>query len=272
MGAYDAAVGAPVRAGRFLTVPESIGPPTSVVVNEVFAARSWPGVSALGKQFRLTINNKPQPWLTVVGVMPNIAQRERQVDRPVAYVPFSLVPRTDIGVVLRSETPSQSFYADVRRVVRTVNPDLPVIELDTFENHFHVNTWPARVFGALFAVFGAIALLLAAVGLYGVTSYSAAQRAHEIGVRVALGATSRHVMKNVASGSIKQVALALVLGLSGAAALTRLLSAQLVNVSPNDPATYLGVALILAGIAVAGCLVPVRRALRVNPVEALRHE
>ena len=242
------------------------------VVNQTFAARSWPGESALGKQFRLVDSNKPLPWLTVIGVMPDIAQRHRDVHRAAAYVPYSLVPQTDIGVVIRSGTAPGSLFQDIRRTVVAMNPDLPIIELDTFENHFRVEHWPVRVFGGLFTIFGAIALLLASVGLYGVTSYSASQRAHEIGIRMALGATSRNVMGHVVSGSIKQVTIALTLGLAGAAVLTRLLSAQLVDVSPNDPATFAGVALVLSATAMAGCLVPVRRALRVNPVEALRHE
>ena len=272
VGAYDRATGARITHGRFFTVDESLAAPGVVVVNEAFATRAWPGESALGRQFRLVIGKKPQPWLTVVGVMPDIAQRERQLHRPVAYVPMSQLPQTDIGIVLRSGTSPQSLFPDVRTTVRSLNQDLPVLDLDTFEHHFYVDHWPERVFGGLFTAFGAIALLLAAVGLYGVTSYSAAQRWHEIGVRVALGATRRNVMNHIAAGSMKQVVIALALGLSGAALLTRLLSAQLVDVSPNDPATFAGVAIVLTATALIGCFVPVRRALRVNPLEALRHE
>jgi predicted permease len=272
MGPYDRGVGAPVRDGRFLTVAESIATPSAAVINASFAARAWPGQSALGKQFRLVIRKKPQAWLTIIGVMPDVAQRERDLHRPVAYVPYSQVPETDIGFVVRSGIAPESLFQDIRTAVRSINADLPVLDLDTFENQFYVNHWPERVFGALFTAFGAIALLLASIGLYGVTSYSAAQRSHEIGVRVALGATARNVMTDIASGSAKQLAIALTLGLGGAAVLTRLLSAQLVGVSPNDPATFASVAVVLTVTAMAGCILPVRRALRVSPVEALRHE
>lgn len=273
IGSYDRAVGAPVRAGRMIGTGEAkTMAAAGAVVNESFAARSWPGESPLHKQFRLTLDGKPQPWLTIIGVMPDVVQRERTPHRPTAYVPYALVPESDIGIVVRTSVPPSSLIDDVRRVIRAVDPDLPVIELDTFENRFHITHWPARVFGAMFTMFGAIALLLAGIGLYGVTSYSVSQRAHEIGVRMALGATSRRILSNVLAGSMKQVTIGLALGLSGAAVLTRLLSAQLVDVSPNDPLTFGSVTAILAAIAVLGCLVPVRRALRVNPVEALRHE
>lgn len=270
LGPYDRAVGAPVGDGRFLSAPEWTGLPAAVV-NATFAARAWPGQRAVGKQFRLIDRRKPQPWLTVVGVMPDIAQRELEVHRAFVYVPYALLPQTDIGVVVRSET-AASLYRDLPRAVASVHPDLAVIDLDTFDHRFYVEHWPARVFGGLFTAFGGIALLLAALGLYGVTSYSTSQRQHEIGVRVALGATRRHVLSQIASGSIRQVAIALVLGLAGAAALTRLLSAQLVDVSPHDPTTFAGVVIVLSLTAVAGCVVPVRRALRVNPLEVLRHE
>ena len=269
-GGYDRAVGAPVREGRFLQASDATTQPTVAVVNAAFASRAWPGQTAVGKEFRL--GTRPPVWLTVVGVMPDIAQRARQVHRPVAYVPYPLAPQTDVGFVVRSSTPRVSLYPEIRETVRAFNPTLAIVGLDTFEHWFYVRHWPERVFGALFTTFGAIALLLASVGLYGVTSYAASQRTHEIGIRVALGATRRHVTWHIAAAAVRQVVVALTLGLAGAAALTRLLSSQLVDVSPNDPATFAGVAVVLTATAIAGCLLPVRRALRVNPVEALRHE
>jgi putative ABC transport system permease protein len=174
--------------------------------------------------------------------------------------------------VVRSGTEPAVLFGEIRRTVRDVNAELAILDLDTFDHAFYVSQWPQRVFGALFTTFGAVALLLASVGLYGVTSYAASQRRREIGVRVALGATPRNVTWHVAASALRQVAAGLLLGLAGSAALTRLLSAQLVDVSPNDPVTFAGVALVLATTAVAGCILPVRRTLRVNPVEALRHE
>jgi len=272
LGAFDRAIGATVREGRFLNATDDTPQPTVAVVNETFAARSWPGESAVGKQFRLTFGERPPVWLTVVGVIPDIALHQRRVPRPFCFVPYPFLLETDIGVVIRSHTDPVALFGEVRRTVREVHPELAILDLDTFDHAFYVSQWPQRVFGALFTTFGVVALLLASVGLYGVTSYAAAQRRHEIGVRIALGATRHNITWNVASGALRQVTVALVLGLAGAAALTRLLSAQLVDVSPNDLATLAGVALVLSTTAIAGCLLPVRRALRVNPVEALRHE
>ena len=156
--------------------------------------------------------------------------------------------------------------------MRTLDPDLPVIELDTFENRFANDHWPARVFGSMFTILGAIALLLAGIGLYGVTSYSVSQRSHEIGVRMALGASGRRILSEMLAAGVRQVLIGLVIGLGGAAVLTRLLEAQLVDVPPHDPPTFIAVAGILLTIGVMGCLIPARRALRVNPSDALRHE
>jgi putative ABC transport system permease protein len=208
----------------------------------------------------------------VVGVVGDFAQRERTIHRPLAYIPYSQLPQTDVSVVIRTVVEPGALIEPVRRAMRTLDSDLPVIELDTFENRFAINHWPARVFGSMFTLFGAIALLLAGIGLYGVTSYSVSQRSHEIGVRMALGASGRRILREMVVGGLRQVVIGLVLGLAGAAVLTRLLEAQLVDVPPHDPLTFISVAAILVTIGVLGCLIPARRALRVNPVDALRHE
>ena len=272
IGAFDRAMGLAVREGRFLNASDDRPQATVAVVNAAFASRSWPGESAIGKQFRMQFGERPPVWLSVVGVMPDLALRERQVHRPFAYVPFALLPQSNIGVVVRRNVEPAVLFGEIRRTVRDLEPELAVSDLDTFDRHFFLRHWPQRVFGALFATFGVVALVLASVGLYSVTSYAASQRRHEIGVRVALGAGRRAVTWHLASGAIRQVTVGLALGLAGSAALVRLLSSQLLDVSPTDPATFAGVTVVLAATAVAGCLVPVRRALRMNPVEALRHE
>jgi predicted permease len=273
IGDYAESIGAPLRTGRLLTAADWGNPiGTVAVVNESFAARAWPEGNPLQKQFRFVINRKPQPWLTVVGVVGDFAQRERAIHKPLAYVPYSHLPGADVSVVVRTAVPPGTLIGPVRHAIRTLDPDLPVIELDTFERRFAIDHWPARVFGSMFALFGGIALLLAGIGLYGVTSYAVSQRSHEIGVRMALGASSRSILSEMLAGGLRQALIGLVLGLGGAAVLTRLLEAQLVDVPPHDPATFAGVAGLLVTIAIAGCLVPARRALRVNPVDALRHE
>ena len=273
IGDYAEAIAAPLRAGRALQPVEWRSPvPTVAVVNESFASRAWPNEDPLEKQFRFVSNGKPQPWLTVVGVVGDFAQRERTIHRPLAYAPYSLLPGADISVVIRTAVPPSTLIDPVRRAMRALDADLPVIELDTFEHRFAIDHWPARVFGSMFTIFGAIALLLAAIGLYGVMSYSVTQRSHEIGVRMALGASGRRILSEVAAGGLRQVLIGLVLGLAGAAVLTRLLEAQLVDVPPHDPLTFIGVTVLLVTIGVMGCLIPARRAMGVNPSDALRHE
>jgi putative ABC transport system permease protein len=273
VGDYAESIGAPLRAGRPLNTADWGSPiGTTAVVNESFAARAWPAEDPLEKQFRFVIDGKPQPWLTVVGVVGDFAQRERVIHQPLAYVPYAHLPNADVSVVIRTAVPPATLIEPVRRAMRTLDPDLPVIELDTFENRFAINHWPARVFGSMFAIFGGVALLLAGIGLYGVTSYAVSQRSHEIGVRMALGASGRRILSEMLGGGLRQVLIGLVMGLGGAAVLTRLLEAQLVDVRPNDPVTFAAVTAILVTIGVMGCLIPARRALRVNPVDALRHE
>ena len=273
VGDYAESIGAPLRAGRPLNAADWGSPiGTAAVVNESFAARAWPDGDPLEKQFRFVVKGKPQPWLTVVGVVGDFAQRERTIHRPLAYVPYSQLPDADVSVVIRTAVPPATLIDPVRHAIRTLDPDLPVIELDTFENRFRIDHWPARVFGSMFALFGGIALLLAGIGLYGVTSYAVSQRSHEIGVRMALGASGRRILSDVLRGGLRQVIIGLVIGLAGAAVLTRLLEAQLVDVPPHDPLTFTGVAAILVAIGAMGCLIPATRALRVNPVDALRHE
>ena len=273
LGDYAKSIGAPLRTGRPLNAGEWGSPiGTAAVVNESFAARAWPKEDPLDKQFRFVVNGKPQPWLTVVGVVGDFAQRERTIHRPLAYVPYSQLPHADVSVVIRSAVPPGALIEPVRRAMRTLDADLPVIELDTFENRFANDHWPARVFGSMFTIFGAIALLLAGIGLYGVTSYSVSQRSHEIGVRMALGASGTRILSEMLAGGVRQVLIGLVIGLGGAAVMTRLLEAQLVDVPPHDPLTFIAVAGILLTIGVMGCLIPARRALRVNPVDALRHD
>ncbi|MEO5898042.1 MAG: FtsX-like permease family protein [Vicinamibacterales bacterium] len=272
MGDYGAALGT-MRTVRWFTDMDAANPAsTVVVVNESFATRAWPGQNPIGKQLRLHIDRKPGAWLTVTGLIGDVAQREREVHRTVVYVPYAHLPEPSVGLVIHTATSPAAVIDEVRRIMRAVDPDLPVIDLDTFENRFRISHWPARIFGALFTLFGAVALLLAAIGLFGVTSHSVTQRTHEIGLRVALGATTANVLREIFSGATRQVLLGLTFGLLAASGLTRLLASQLVDVSPHDPLTFAAVTGVLFLVGVAGCLVPARRALRVNPVTALRHE
>ena len=156
--------------------------------------------------------------------------------------------------------------------MQSIDRDLPAHDVSTMEDLLSRERWPLRVFGVMFSMFAAIALLLATVGLYAVVAYGVSRRSHEIGVRVALGASEGRILRLVLATGIRQAGIGLALGLAAAFGVTRVLSALLVGVSPTDPATFGVVAVVLLTAAALGCAVPARRAMRVDPATALRHE
>jgi putative ABC transport system permease protein len=160
----------------------------------------------------------------------------------------------------------------VRRAVQSVDPDQPVYSIQTLDQMMSLNYTPLRVFGSLFVVLGVIALVLSATGLYGVMAYSVAQRTQEIGVRMALGTGASQVSWMVLRRGLIQLAIGLTLGLAGAFAVSRVLRSVLVRITPSDPVTFVTIAVLLALVAIVACLVPARRATRVDPLVALRAE
>jgi putative ABC transport system permease protein len=197
---------------------------------------------------------------------------QRSEPDPTVYIPFRLEPRSWLNVMARTQVAPSSVAQAVRREVQAIDQDLPVRDLQTLDDQLALSYWPLRVFGSMFAIFAGIALLLATVGLYAVVAYGVNQQVHEIGVRVALGASAGTILRMVFTAGMRQMAIGLALGLGAAFGITRVLSAIFVGVSPTDPLTFGAVALILITAAALGCVVPARRAVRVDPAIALRHE
>ncbi len=244
-----------------------------VVVNQTFANECWPGDQPLGRRLRLFQEDKSGPWLTVVGVIPDILPLPQKAEpEPVVYVPFRQEPQSWMGVLVRSEVPPESLGSAIRSEIRVLDQDLPARELRSLDDQLALARWPWRVFGGMFAIFAMIALLLASVGLYAVVSYGVNQQRREIGIRLALGASSARVLGMIFSSGILQIGVGLVIGLAASFAVTRVLASLLVGVSPTDPATFVFAALVLTTSATIGCAVPARRALRVDPSVALRDE
>ena len=228
----------------------------------------------LGKRLRLFEASVAGPWLAVIGVVPNIAQNDispREID-PLIYLPFRQKSERGVAIVAKTRVPPGSVAQAFRREVQAVDSDMPVFNLWTMEQRLERNYFFIRIIGVLFAIFAGIALLLASVGLYAVIAHSVSQRTQEIGIRMALGASARDVRRLVFAQGMAQAAIGLAIGLAGAIGLTRLLKSILVQVSPNDPGTFAAVVLILAVAALLGCALPARRAMRVDPLIALRHE
>jgi predicted permease len=261
------------RRGRVLNSSDHVPGPNVAVINEAMAKQLWPNQDPLGKRFRIYKNTSPGDWMTVVGIVPNVLQRTDKSDPvPTATIPFRQQPQGWMSVLARTRVSAGSLGNAFRREAQAIDPDLPVRNVTTLDDELALTRWPLRVFGSMFAIFAGIALLLATVGLYAVMAYGVNQQTREIGVRVALGAPTASILRMVFSSGMRQAAIGLILGLAAAFGVTRVLSSILVGVSPTDPFTYGVVALVLVASATLGCMIPARRAMRVDPAVALRHE
>ncbi len=244
------------------------------IVNERFASQMFEGQEPIGRRFRLLADERTRPWLTIIGVAPNVRQGNPQQTEPeaVIYQPFRQDPSRAVGLLVRTAIAPAGTMAGIRAAVHDVNPDQPLYNLRTYDDLLTEVSWMWKVFGALFAIFAAIALLLSAIGLYAVTAYSVAQRTQEIGVRLALGAEHGQVSWLILRRGLAQLAVGTVLGLVGSYFASGVLATLLVQMSPHDPVTFASITALLIVITVAACLLPARRAMRVDPVIALRAE
>jgi putative ABC transport system permease protein len=271
---YFRVMGDQILAGRDFTAADGLPSSMTVLVNRQFAQGILKDENPLGRRIRLYKKDVAQPWLTVVGVVPNLPynNQTRAKRDPTIYIPYRLETTSSMFVAARTSVPPSTLKQAFRHEVQAIDDGLPVLNLRTMDEQMEQRNWPYRVFGSLFAIFAAIALVLASVGLYAVIAHSVSQRTQEIGVRMALGATGSNVMRLVFSQGMTQLAIGLVIGLGAALGVTKVLKALLVDVSPSDPLTFIITALVLTMAAAGGCLIPARRAMRVDPIEALRHE
>jgi putative ABC transport system permease protein len=260
-----------VIEGRGIGPADRAGAPLTVVVDQVTAGRLWPGASPLGKRLRL--DDEPEPrWYEVVGVVASVLRPPARVATPVIYTAFDQRPGRPVGVLLRAAGEATALADPLRRVVAELDRDQPVRNLMTLEQHIAIGLAPVRVMLGMMATLGAIALALAAFGLYAVLAYLVARRTRELGIRMALGATGAAVLRLVLGRGTRLTALAILLGLPLAYGLARVLASMLYSVRAADPMVFLSVPAGLALVALAACWFPARRAARVDPLEALRAE
>ncbi len=270
---YFRAMRIPLRRGRVFTESDSIDAQRVAVIDETFARRYWPQENPIGKRIRFGSHNAPNPWMTIVGVVGHVKNYGVDQDSRVeTYVPFAQMPGSQFSLVVRSHTDPAALTAAVRSELRSLDPDLPAYNVATMERIFSDLAAPRRLAALLLALFAALALLMAAVGIYGVISYSVSRRTGEIGVRMALGAGARNIFRLVLREGALLAGLGVAVGLVAAFALTRFLETFLFGVQTRDRATFVAVPVVLAAIALVASWVPARRATRVDPVVALRFE
>ena len=272
---YFGALGMSLIQGRWFDDHDTSKSQPVAIVSESLARRFWPKGDAPGK--RISLGWEGSPWYSVIGVAGDVKQMGLQKDAPLAiYVPYSQAPRpfflSFMTIVARTDSDPLSMTNTLRRVIESVDGDMPVFDVASMEQLVYQSVASPRFNALLLACFAALALTLAVVGIYGVISYSVAQRAHEIGIRMALGAQREEVLKLVVSQGLRLTLIGTVSGVLGALGVTRFLSSLLYGVRPVDPLTFVAVSLGLAGVALLASYIPARRATKVDPMRALRYE
>jgi macrolide transport system ATP-binding/permease protein len=257
--------------GRDFTVHDDVEAPLVAIVNETFARRFLSGGSALGKRFAFSA--PPGKLIEIVGV----AQDGKyfslgEKPEPFVWVPLPQTEEGAVTLVARAQIDPSALLPTIRNEMRAIDPNLPLYNAQTMIDHMSLPLFPARVAASVLGAFGALALLLAAIGVFGVMSIMVAQRTREIGVRIALGATAYHILRLVVGNGARLTLLGVVIGLGLAALGTRLLSGMLYGVNALDPLTFAGVTALLSFVAFLACYLPARRATRVDPMTALRQD
>jgi putative ABC transport system permease protein len=270
---YFNAMGIPLRNGRAFTLQDVRSPAESIIVNEAFEKHHFPGQSAIGKRIRMRVRGAEANWQTVVGVVSDVRQSGLAGDIiPEVYSPELEDVGGELSFVIRATGEPTGLISAVRRVVAEVEPNQALHNVMTMEQRLANITTSRRLNTVLLGSFAGLALLLAVIGIYGVMSYAVTQRRRELGVRMALGAQRGDVLRLVIGEGMKLVLIGALLGLGGALALTRLLKTMLFGVSATDPLTFIVISALLIIVALLACFVPARRATKVDPMIALRHE
>ena len=274
---YLQAMNIPLRQGRYFTDHDNENSMPVAIINETMARQYWPGQNAVGSRFKLGDPSEDIPWVQVVGVVADV--RQMGLDEPVKaemYFPYQqqkeynfYAPR---DLAIRTNGNTSNLVSSVRQIVREVDPDQPISNIATMSDLLGVEAAPRRMGMIMLAAFAGLALLLASLGIYGVLAYFVNQHTNEIGVRMALGASQQNILGLVLRKGMGLTLLGVGIGLAVSFALTRLMSSLLFGVKASDPLTFIAVPVLLAAVALVACLIPARKATKVDPIVALRYE
>jgi predicted permease len=261
----------PLLRGRLFSDLDNEKAPQVAVVNQAMARTYWPNGDPLGK--RLKVRPSSDSWITVIGVIAN-ARTESLADAgvPQIYLNVYQTKARELAIFLRGQLDPGTIPAEVRQQVQSVNPELPVYGAQTLADALSASLAARRFLMEIVASFAATALLLAALGIYGVISYIVSERTRDIGIRLALGAQRENILKMVLRQGLGLAISGAALGLVGALIASHLMAGLLYGVRPTDPLTFLGVTILLTVVALAACYIPARRAMRINPLIALRYD
>ena len=255
-------------SGRLFTTGDS----AEAVVNQSFAAKYWPNEEAVGKRLRLVKDRAPQQWLTVTGVIPDVPESFRTLleHRPLIYLPYAQAPDAQTYILVRTRVPPATLANPLRAEIQKMDPNLPLFRTVTLESRMDSAVMEVAIIGDICSVFAGIALILATVGLYSVIAHSVNMRSQEIGLRIAMGGTERDILKLVFIQGMRPLLIGLSIGIPLALAAMSVLRGTLAGVTPTDPLTFASVIIVLLAAGMLGCVIPARRATRVDPVVALR--
>jgi putative ABC transport system permease protein len=271
---FSSLIGVPLERGRDINDSDTAETPSVAVINQAMARTYWPGQDAIGKQVGFGVPT--MPLVTIVGIVADSKQASlRETPGPCMYIPYQQKPWSPMSAmhfVIRTKADSAQIVSDAQNALHSIDADVPVGKATTLATLLDESLTPARFAMFLLAGLAAAALVLACVGLYGVVSYSVAQRTQEIGIRIALGAQPASIMQMVLGQGARLAAMGIVIGLAVALGVTRLMASFLYGVKTTDPLTFVAVSLLLLVVALAASYVPARRAMRVDPMVTLRFE
>jgi putative ABC transport system permease protein len=267
-------MGTPLLQGRFFSIGDGPDAPPVAIINDAMARRSWPGGDPVGKRFKLGPRDSANPWYTVVGVVVNMRRQGPEREPfPQMFVSLEQTPPQSADLLIRTSSGDPLALAGaLRAAVRGVEKNAPIYGVTPLEQQLGTYLAQRRFQTSLLAGFSIVALLMAAVGIYGLIQYTITTRTQEIGIRMAIGADAGGIFRMILGEGLKLSLTGLMLGLLGALWLGQAGSSLLFGVAPTDPLTFIVVSLLLIAVAIAACYFPARRAMKIEPIIALRQE